>query len=113
MSLVKPIFSSPSLAFSKWSLMCLMALLMAFGSAVHAAPAEGGTAGSATVQTVNINQADADQLARVLVGVGSQKAEAIVVYRTEHGPFSSLEELLEVNGIGPSTLERNRESIRL
>lgn len=97
---------------SSWSLACLVALLMAFGSVVHAAPPEA-KAPAAAVQKVNINQADADQLARVLVGVGSQKAEAIVAYRTENGPFSSLEQLLEVNGIGPATLERNREQIQL
>lgn len=113
MNLSQSFIPSFRLTAPRWSLACLVALLMAFGSAVHAAPPATAAAPAAAAQTVNINQADADQLARVLVGVGSQKAEAIIAYRTEHGPFSSLEQLLEVNGIGPATLERNREQIQL
>lgn len=111
MNLVKSIFPSIRLAAPNWSLACLVAVFMVFGSAVHAAAPEGAPA--APTQMVNINQADAEQLARVLVGVGSQRAEAIVAYRTEHGPFSSLEQLLEVTGIGPTTIERNRDQIQL
>ena len=62
---------------------------------------------------VNINTADAPALADMLVGVGPQKAEAIVKYRTEHGPFKSADELGEVAGIGPATVERNKERIAL
>jgi len=43
----------------------------------------------------------------VLVGVGRSKAEAIVAYREANGRFYSLEELLEVKGIGKSTLAKN------
>jgi len=62
---------------------------------------------------VNINQADADTIARELQGIGLVKAKAIVDYRESNGPFESVEDLLEVKGIGPKTLERNREDIRL
>lgn len=66
-----------------------------------------------TDANVNINSASADELARQLNGVGSSKAEAIVRYREQFGPFESIDELAEVVGIGPSTVERNRPLIRL
>lgn len=57
---------------------------------------------------VNLNTADAEHLQSMLFGVGASKAEAIVAYRQEHGDFESVEELLEVSGIGIRTLEENR-----
>lgn len=65
------------------------------------------------VQQVNINQADEQVIADVLVGVGAAKAKAIVQFRDEHGPFTSIDQLLDVNGIGESTLTTNRERIKL
>ncbi len=64
-------------------------------------------------QPVNINRADAATLAASLNGVGPSRAEEIVRYREAYGPFRSVEELTEVKGIGPSTLERNRALITL
>jgi competence protein ComEA len=63
------------------------------------------------VPQVNINEADADTIASILVGVGASRATAIVQYREEHGRFTSLEQLLEVKGIGESTLMNNRDKI--
>lgn len=60
---------------------------------------------------VNINTADARTLAAALNGVGPAKAEAIVAWREQHGPFRSADELTLVRGIGPATVERNREII--
>lgn len=65
----------------------------------------------ASVSTININNADAATLQRELSGVGKVKAEAIVAYRDEHGPFASVDELLEVKGIGAAILEKNREKL--
>jgi competence protein ComEA len=62
---------------------------------------------------VDINSADAETLARELNGVGLAKAEAIVAWREAHGPFTTPESLLEVKGVGPALLEKNRENIRL
>ncbi|HEY2623841.1 ComEA family DNA-binding protein [Dyella sp. Tek66A03] len=62
---------------------------------------------------VNINKADAATLAKSLDGVGLSKAEAIVAWRQEHGPFKSVEDLSQVKGFGPATLERNRNAILL
>lgn len=60
---------------------------------------------------VNVNTATAEELAAGLVGVGPAKAQAIVEYREQHGPFSTPEDLLEVKGIGPKLLERNRDRL--
>ena len=63
--------------------------------------------------TVNINEADAATLASGLTGVGLSRAEKIVRYRETYGPFASVDELAEVKGIGPSTVDKNRTVIRL
>lgn len=62
---------------------------------------------------VNVNKADAATLAKSLDGIGHAKAEAIVAWRDEHGPFKSVDDLGQVKGIGPATLERNRSVILL
>jgi competence protein ComEA len=63
------------------------------------------------MERVNINNADAETIARVLVGVGLSRAEAIVTYREEYGNFTSLDELMLVNGIGEVTLRNNEARI--
>ena len=55
-------------------------------------------------EQVDINSADAKTLAEGLNGVGMSKAEAIVAYRDEHGPFASAEDLSQVKGIGEKTV---------
>jgi len=65
------------------------------------------------ISTVNINVADAPTLAKALNGVGDRRAEDIVRYREEFGPFTTVEQLAEVKGIGTSTLEKNRAVITL
>jgi competence protein ComEA len=62
---------------------------------------------------VNVNKADATTLSHSLDGVGPTKAAAIVAYRDEHGPFKNVDDLSQVKGIGPATLERNRSAILL
>jgi competence protein ComEA len=81
------------------------------GSAGTAPPAAGvpGTGGTTGV-LVNINTADQATL-ETLNGVGPVLAAAIVQYRTEHGPFTSVDQLDEVSGIGPSTLEDLRSQV--
>lgn len=64
-------------------------------------------------KTVNINTASAEDLAQVLNGVGLKKAQAIVRYREELGPFTQIEQLREVPGIGPSLLERNLSRLKM
>jgi competence protein ComEA len=62
-------------------------------------------------EPVNINTADAKTLAEGLNGIGMSKAEAIVAYRTENGPFASADDLVNIKGIGEKTVERNRNVI--
>ena len=61
--------------------------------------------------TVNVNAAAAAELAQ-LPGLGPATAQRIVDHRRTHGPFTSLEGLLNVPGIGPATLARLRPHLR-
>lgn len=67
----------------------------------------------AQVIVVNLNTADELTLERELVGVGAVKAKAIVAYRQANGDFTSVDELLEVKGIGSATLEKNRAKLSI
>lgn len=60
---------------------------------------------------VNLNAADAETLRRELFGIGAAKAKAIVAYRESNGPFTAVDELLEVKGIGKALLEKNRDRL--
>jgi len=64
-------------------------------------------------KAVNINTADAATLAETLDGVGVKRAEAIIAYRNEHGPFKKVEDLEKVQGISAKTVEKNRAMILL
>ena len=57
---------------------------------------------------ININTANVETLAS-LSGVGETKAEAIIAYRDENGPFKSEQDLANVKGIGARTVEKNLE----
>jgi competence protein ComEA len=73
------------------------------GEAAPGAATPGG-AGASGGELVNVNTADATAL-ETLPGIGEVLAAAIVQYRTENGPFGSVDELESVSGIGPATLE--------
>lgn len=62
---------------------------------------------------VSINTASAEALAQAMNGVGLKKAQSIVSYREEYGPFKALEQLQEVPGIGSALVERNLSHIKL
>jgi competence protein ComEA len=59
---------------------------------------------------IDINKAKASLLS-TLPGIGEAKANAIVQYRRENGPFKSIEDLLNVSGIGAKTLNKFRDQI--
>ena len=59
---------------------------------------------------IDLNSADVDLL-KTLPGIGDVRARAIVSYRTTHGPYPTVDDLLAVNGIGPATLESIREMV--
>src|SRR5919112_750383 len=57
---------------------------------------------------VDINTADADTLAKELKGIGKARAEAIVAFRNENGPFKSADDLALVKGIPQYVIDDNR-----
>lgn len=67
-------------------------------------PVEEGTS------KININTATDLEL-QALPGIGEKKALQIINYRTENGSFSTIEELMEVSGIGQKTFDTLKESI--
>jgi competence protein ComEA len=73
------------------------------------APVEAG-GGVAVGSLVNVNTAGATEL-EALPGVGEVIAQAIVDHRTENGPFTTVDQLLDVSGIGDATLEDIRELV--
>ena len=98
----------------------LIAFVVSFAcivAPVNATP-DASTDSEITAQTVasgsvNINTATAELLALELKGVGSKRAQAIVDYRREHGPFQSAEQLQEIKGIGAAIVEQNVDKISL
>jgi competence protein ComEA len=75
-------------------------LLMLVAVQVHAGP-------------VDINTADAAGLAAAISGIGEKKAASIVAYREANGPFVRIEDLANVKGIGPATIEKNRDNLTI
>ncbi|WP_237385532.1 ComEA family DNA-binding protein [Xenorhabdus sp. Sc-CR9] len=61
--------------------------------------------------SLNINIANAEELAKELNGIGVKKAQAIIEYREKYGPFTAIEQLQEVQGIGPIFIEKNRNKL--
>ena len=84
----------------------VQATASAKAEAVH-----GDTDNGAT--KVSINHASAEQLAQALNGVGLKKAQAIVSYREEYGPFKTLDDLKQVPGMGSALVERNLAHLTL
>ncbi|MGN2437851.1 ComEA family DNA-binding protein [Pseudomonas syringae] len=96
----------------------IFALLTSASVAVSATPAPPPTENVATAAVheqrddrVNLNTADALTLQKELSGIGKNKADAIVAYRETAGDFTSIEELIEVKGIGKAILEKNRDKL--
>lgn len=61
---------------------------------------------------INLNTATLEEL-DVLPGIGPSKAKAIIDYRTKYGDFRSLEQIMEVKGIGPKLFEKMKERITI
>ncbi|WP_433766929.1 ComEA family DNA-binding protein [Pseudomonas putida] len=101
----------------------VFAFLTAVSTAANAAPVAKPEAGNAPLMQevspkaqngkIDLNVADAPTLQRELSGIGETKANAIVAYRDINGPFASVDELLEVKGIGKAILDRNREKLEV
>jgi competence protein ComEA len=81
--------------------------------AVPGAVASGGTAGTAGTPTIKPSLGSATvEQLDEIDGIGPTLAERIVEYRTENGGFSSLDELQDVEGIGEKRLETLREALQ-
>lgn len=61
-------------------------------------------------ELVNINTADQASL-ETLNGIGPSKAQAIITYRTQNGPFATIEDIMNVSGIGTATFNNIKNSI--
>jgi competence protein ComEA len=72
----------------------------------------GGQAGTAPAGPLDLNTATAAEL-EALPGVGPATSKAILTYRTSHGRFRSVTELLEVPGIGPAKLDAIRPLVKV
>ncbi|WP_165970850.1 helix-hairpin-helix domain-containing protein [Peribacillus frigoritolerans] len=70
-------------------------------------PAAGA---DAEEQKVNLNKATSEDL-QTLTGIGPAKAEAILAYREEAGGFKTIEDILNVSGIGEKSFEKLKDSI--
>lgn len=82
------------------------------GESAQPAAVSGGAGASTTSAggLVDLNDADLAAL-DTLPGIGPALAQRIVDWRTEHGPFASVEALTDVSGIGPATMERLRDLV--
>lgn len=76
-----------------------------------AAPTVGSGAG-ASAGTVDVNAAGAAEL-ETLPGIGPVLAERIVTWRTDRGPFATVDALQDVPGIGPAVLGQLRDRVRV
>ena len=63
-----------------------------------------------TVAKININTASADELS-ILPGLGTEISERIIAYRQKHGPFLSIDEITNVDGIGDKKFEAIKDYI--
>jgi len=80
-------------------------------AATAAAVTAATPAPAAPVEKIDINKADAKTLEKTLDGIGAKKAEAIVKYRTDKGPFTKVEDLLKVDGVGEAALKKNMDKL--
>lgn len=65
-----------------------------------------------TACTIDVNRAGVGEL-QALPGIGPVRAEAIVLHRVRHGPFRRVEDLAEVDGLGPETVAALRPFCRI
>ena len=91
------------------ALICLFATMPPLRQAGFA-PRDDTPWFSAAEDRIDVNTAPAAEL-RCLPGIGEKKAQAIIAYRTQNGPFSAAEELANVEGISLRTVEGVRDLI--
>jgi len=77
---------------------------------LYAAPKPAEAVQSEPMVLVNINQATAQDLVTVR-GIGPAIAERILAFRQEHGPFKTVDELVNVTGIGGAKLQKIKAQV--
>lgn len=93
-------------------LLALMFLVATAGLSPAPVSAAEHPAAKVSVEAIHLNQATAEQL-QALPGVGPALSARIVSYRDEHGPFSSVEQLAEVKGIGAAKLAKLKDQLTI
>ncbi|PIQ85289.1 MAG: hypothetical protein COV74_09435 [Candidatus Omnitrophica bacterium CG11_big_fil_rev_8_21_14_0_20_45_26] len=88
----------------------LLGLICVHPAAGHAKKAEAAVSGPSEIAQININQANLEQLESVR-GIGPALAERIVAYRDENGKFATVDDLVNVRGIGQSKLDRVKDQL--
>lgn len=93
--------------------LCLNSVLVCMALAVLPVAYAADTPADTTIplEKIDINSADAVTIAQVMDGVGMVKAKEIVAHRELNGKFQSIDQLMEVSGIGFATIEKNRNRI--
>ena len=86
-----------------------LALAVALGCSAVAAYA--APEAKASMQApVNLNQASAEELI-ALKGIGPKMAERIIAYRKEHGPFKTVDQIVQVKGIGNAKFQKLKDQV--
>ncbi|MBN2901600.1 helix-hairpin-helix domain-containing protein [Limosilactobacillus mucosae] len=68
------------------------------------------SAGGQDAPRINLNQASKEELCQIN-GIGDKKADMIIQYRQQHGPFKSVDELKNVDGFGDKTVAKLKEQV--
>lgn len=125
---IKALFITLAIATAGMSFSAMAATPVAKTHATSSAADSATSSASASEQTkakasakatdeegtqVSINSASAEDLAHAMNGVGLKKAQAIIAYRDEYGPFKTIDDLKQVPGIGTSLVERNLTHLTL
>ena len=125
---IKALFITLAIATAGMSFSAMAATPVAKTHATSSAADSATSSASASEQTkakasakatdeegtqVSINSASAEDLAHAMNGVGLKKAQAIIAYRDEYGPFKTIDDLKQVPGIGNSLVERNLTHLTL
>ena len=93
-------------------LMFVLLAVVTFTGIWPASAAAASQVQNADVAIVNINQADSLEL-QDLPGIGPALAERIIAYRDTHGPFTSVTQLTEVNGLGERKIAKFKDQLVL
>jgi competence protein ComEA len=95
------------------ALLCaIVTTLLLFNAKVISAESKVFTHDEVIQQAVYLNKSTIDDLV-TLKGIGHKKAQAIVVYRQQIGEFKSVNELINVKGIGEKVLTDNKGRLKI